>query len=138
MIKKILCLICIIACVSAFFGCSGDSYVNYPADVSAVDGFKCVYSSDSETDFAIEGETAKELYTYIAGQWEKSNETELEGAGQARIYLSFCDGEENFYGTFWICENDYMVFTATPETSFQKYYELPAGTYEKLSEMIEK
>ncbi len=138
MFKKLLCFICLAACLLSLFGCAGGSAMTYPADVSAIDGFECICSEDGETEFVIEGENAKELYTYIAGQWEKADETEGYSAEQARIYLSFSDAEENFYGVFWIYENDYVVFTAMPEASLQKYYKFPAGTYEVLTEMIEK
>ncbi len=44
--------------------------------------------------------------------------------------------DEHFYGVFWIHENDYMVYTATPVTSFQVYYKMPAGTYDKIAELL--
>ena len=92
-------------------------------------------------------------------QWEKAEETEIDRTEQDYIYLSFQDGEpllilsqepkveisdvlavsdEHFYGVFWIHENDYMVYTAMPMTSFQVYYKMPAGTYDKIAELVKK
>ena len=87
-------------------------------------------------------------------QQKNAVETAKDETEQDYIYLSFQDGEPllisnqtqeseiaselNFYGAFWIHENDYLVFTATPMTSFQKYYKMPEGTYRKVAEMIKK
>ena len=158
-----LYLFCIIACLLSLLGCSkektNDAIVTYPEDVSAIADFKCVCSTDHKTEFVIENDEAKALYTYIMEQWEKAEETEIDRTEQDDIYLSFQDGEpllilsqetkaetsdalavsdEHFYGVFWIHENDYMVFTAMPMTSFQKYYKMPEGTYSKVAEMITK
>ena len=162
-ILRVLCLLCVVACLISLFGCSKEkpnyAIVTYPEDVSAIADFKCVCSTDHETEFIIEDEEAKALYTYIMEQWEKAEETEIDRTEQDDIYLSFQDGEpllilsqepkaeisdalavsdEHFYGVFWIHENDYMVFTAMPMTSFQKYYKMPEGTYNKIAEMITK
>ena len=87
-IKHILCLLCIIACSISLFGCSkekpNDSIVTYPEDISAIADFKCVCSTDRETDFIIEDDEAKALYTYIMEQWEKAEETEID---RTVIYL---------------------------------------------------
>ncbi len=160
---RVLCLLCVVACLISLFGCSkvkpNDAIVTYPEDVSAIADFKCVCSTDHETEFVIENDEAKALYTYIMEQWEKAEETEIDRTEQDDIYLSFQDGEpllilsqepnaeisdalavsdEHFYGVFWIHENDYMVFTAMPMTSFQKYYKMPEGTYDKIAELVKK
>ena len=162
-IKTIGCALCMLACSFILFGCSNEKpkqdIVTLPADISAIADFKCVCSINHETEFVIENDAAKELYTYITEQWEKAKETEVDRTEQDQIYLSFQDGEpmlilnqepnvelsddfivskKHFYGVFWICENDYMVFTATPMTSFQRYYKLPNGTYERVLEMVTK
>ena len=167
-ILRVLSLLCVVACLMSLFGCSKEkpdeaivtfSDVTFSEYVSAIADFKCVCSTDTETEFVIEDEDAKALYTYIMEQWEKAEETEIDRTEQDYIYLSFQDGEpllilsqepkaeisdalavsdEHFYGVFWIHENDYMVFTAMPMTSFQKYYKMPEGTYNKIAEMITK
>ncbi len=160
---EFFCLLCVVTCLISLFGCSkekpNDAIVTYPEDVSAVADFKCVCSTDHETEFVIEDDEAKALYTYIMEQWENAEETEIDRTEQDYIYLSFQDGEslliltqepkaeisdalavsdEHFYGVFWIHENDYMVYIAMPMTSFQKYYKMPEGTYSKVAEMITK
>lgn len=157
------CALCVLACSLILFGCSNEkpksAIVKYPEDISAIDDFKCVCSTGNKSEFVIENDSAKELYTYIMEQWKNAEETEVDRTEQDCIYLSFQDGEpflilnqeanaetadnsivskEHFYGVFWICENDYMVFTATPMTSFQRYYKLPEGTYERVLEMVAK
>lgn len=165
MMKKYIQIIVFILFMLSYsfvlFGCSEqkpqDAIITYPEDISAITDFKCVCSTDVETEFVIEDDIAKELYNYIAEQREKSEETEIDRTEQDCIYLSFQDGEpllvlnqelktkisdeltiseEHFYGVFWICENDYLVYTATPMTSFQRYYKMPEGTYKKISEMV--
>ena len=161
--RTLCCLLCVIAFSLNLFGCSkekpNDAVVTYPEDVSAIGDFKCVCSTDHETEFVIEDEDAKALYTYIMEQWEKAEETEIDRTEQDYIYLSFQDGEpllilsqepkaeisdalavsdEHFYGVFWIHENDYMVCTAMPMTSFLVYYKMPAGTYDKIAELVKK
>ena len=161
--RMLCCLLCVIACSLTLFGCSkekpNDAIVTYPEDVSAIADFKCVCSTDHETEFVIENDEAKALYTYIMEQWEKAEQTEIDRTEQDYIYLSFQDGEplfilsqepnakisdalavsdEHFYGVFWIHENDYMVYTAMPMTSFQVYYKMPAGTYDKIAELVKK
>ena len=160
---RIICLLCVVACLMSLFGCSkeknNDAIVTYPEDVSAIADFKCVCSTDHETEFVIENDDAKALYTYIGEQLEKAEQTEIDRTEQDYIYLSFQDGEpllilsqdpkaeisdalavsdEHFYGVFWIHENDYMVYTAMPMTSFQVYYKMPAGTYDKIAELVKK
>lgn len=160
---RVLCLLCVVAFLVSLFGCSkeknNDAIVTFPEDVSAIVDFKCVCSTDHETEFVIEDDEAKALYTYIVEQWKKAEETEIDRTEQKYIYLSFQDGEplfilsqepkaeisdalavsdEHFYGVFWIHENDYMVYTAMPMTSFQKYYKMPEGTYSKVAEMTTK
>ena len=160
---RIICLFCVVACLTSLFGCSkekpNNTIVTYPEDFSTIADFKCVCSTDHETEFVIEDDEAKALYTYIMEQWEKAEETEIDRTEQDYIYLSFQDGEplltlsqepnaeisdalavsdEHFYGVIWIHENDYMVFTAMPMTSFQKYYKMPAGTYDKITELVKK
>ena len=167
-ILRVLSLLCVVACLMSLFGCSKEkpndaivtfSDVTFSEYVSAIADFKCVCSTDHETEFVIEDEDAKALYKYIMEQWEKAEETEIDRTEQDYIYLSFQDGEpllilsqepkaeisdalavsdEHFYGVFWIHENDYMVYTAMPMTSFQKYYKMPEGTYNKIAEMITK
>ncbi len=158
-----LCLLCVVACLISLLGCSkekpNDATVTYTEDISAVADFKCVCSTDNETEFTIKDDNAKALYTYIMEQWKDAEETQIDRTEQDCIYLSFQDGEpllilsqepkaeisdalavsnEHFYGVFWIHENDYMVYTAMPMASFQKYYKMPEGTYSKVSEMITK
>lgn len=162
-ILRVLCLLCVDACLISLFGCSkekpSNTIVTHPEAVSAIADFKCVCSTDHETEFVIEDGEAKALYTYIMEQLEKAEETEIDRTEQDYIYLSFQDGEpllilsqepkaeisdalavsdEHFYGVFWIHENDYMVYTAMPMASFQKYYKMPEGTYNKIAEMITK
>ena len=162
-ILRVFCLLCVVACLISLFGCSreknSDAIVSYPEDVSTIADFKCVCSTDHETEFVIEDDEAKALYTYIMEQWKKAEETEIDRTEQDYIYLSFQDGEpllilsqepnaeisdtlavsdEHFYGVFWIHENDYMVYTAMPMTSFQKYYKMPDGTYDKIAELVKK
>ena len=154
---------CALACSLILFGCSNEktkqTTITHPNDISAIADFKCVCSTDNKTEFVIENDTAKELYTYIMEQWGKAEETAVDRTELDYIYLSFQDGEpmlifnqepnaetadnfvvskNHFYGVFWICENGYMVFTATPMTSFQQYYKLPNGTYERVLEMVTK
>ena len=160
-IVRIISLLCSGLCLLSLFGCSKDknnnAIVTYPEDVSAIADFKCVCSTDHETEFVIENDDAKALYTYIGEQLEKAEQTEIDRTEQDYIYLSFQDGEpllilsqepkaeisdilavsdEHFYGVFWIHENDYMVYTAMPITSFQKYYKMPDGTYDKIAELV--
>lgn len=157
--KKFLCIMLGVLCVLSLFGCSkeneNDALMRIPAEVSNINDFKCVCSTDNETEFLIEGESAKELYTYIWEKQRQAEQTEIDRTEQNYIYLSFQDGEplyslnqqtktsdalagseRHFYGVFWIHENDYMVYTAMPMTSFQSYYKLPEGTYNKVLEMI--
>ena len=160
---RMICLLCVVACFMSLVGCSKekpkDAIVTYPEDVSAIFDFKCVCSTDRETEFVIENDDAKVLYTYINEQLEKAKQTEIDRTEQDYIYLSFQDGEplliqsqdpkakisdalaisnEHFYGVFWIYENDCMVYTAMPMTSFQIYYKMPAGTYDKIAEFVKK
>ena len=96
-ILRVLSLLCVVACLMSLFGCSNekpnDAIVTFPEDVSAIADFKCVCSTDHETEFVIEDEDAKALYTYIMEQWEKAEETEIDRTEQDYIYLSFQDGE---------------------------------------------
>ena len=180
-ILRILCLFCVVACFLSLLGCAKgdpkDAIVTFPEDVSAIADFKCVCATDRETEFVIENDEAKALYTYISKQFEKAEETEetnVDRTEQDYIYLSFQDGDpwlaeisdsftvadehfygvfwssavtsmetptvadEHFYGVFWIHENDYMVYTATPVTSFKVYYKMPAGTYDKIAELVKQ
>lgn len=161
--RLLCCLLCVIACSLTLFACyeekNNDTIVTYPEDVSAIADFKCVCSTDHETEFVIEDDDAKALYTYIGEQLEKAKQTVFDRTEQDYIYLSFQDGEpllilsqepkaevsdpltvsdEHFYGVFWIHENDYMDYTAMPMTSFQIYYKMPAGTYDKIAELVKK
>lgn len=150
-----LCFLSLLGCSSA----KDDALYALPADVSGIEDFKCVCSTDGETEFVINNDYAKELYSYITSLWQNARETKIDVTEQNYIFLSFQDGEpllilsqepnadtsntfsvseEHFYGVFWICENDYLVFTATPMTSFQKYYMLPEGTYNKVLEMVKQ
>ena len=94
---RIICLLCVVACLMAVFGCSkekpNDAIVTYPKDVSAIVDFKCVCSTDHKTQFIIENDEAKALYTYIMEQWKKAEEAEIDRTEQDDIYLSFQDGE---------------------------------------------
>ena len=153
-ILRVFCLLCVVACSMSLFGCSkekpNNAIVTYPEDVSAISDFKCVYSIDHKTEFVIEDNDAKTLYKYIREQWETAEETKIDQTEQEYIYLSFQDGEPflisseattetpdaHFYGVFWIHENDYMVFSPAPITSTQLYYQMPEGTYLKITEMI--
>ena len=162
-ILRVFSLLCVVACLISLLGCSkentNDAIVTYPEDVSTIVDFKCVYSTNHETEFVIKDGNAKALYTYIMEQWKVAEETQIDRTEQEYIYLSFQDGEplfilsqepkaeisdalavsdEHFYGVFWIHENDYMVYAAMPMTSFQKYYKMPEGTYSKVAEMITK
>ncbi len=165
-ILRILCLFCVVACFLSLLGCAKgdpkDAIVTFPEDVSAIADFKCVCATDRETEFVIENDEAKALYTYISKQFEKAEETEepnVDGTEQDYIHLSFQDGDpwltlnqepkaeisdsftvadEHFYGVFWIHENDYMVYTATPVTSFKVYYKMPAGTYDKIAVLVKQ
>ena len=162
-ILRVLSLLCVVACLMSLFGCSkekpNDAIVTFPEDVSAIADFKCVCSTDHETEFVIKNDDAKGLYTYISEQINKAEQTEIDRTEQDYIYLSFQDGEplfissqepdaeisdalavsdEHFYGVFWIHENDYMVYTSTPMSSFQIYYKMPVGTYDKIAEMVNK
>lgn len=147
-------------CFLSLFGCSNakdDAPYPLPVDASTIDDFKCVCSINEETKFVIDNNDAKELYSYITKRWLKAKETRFDSTEQNYIYLSFQDGEpflissqepkaeisntcaaseEHFYGVFWIGENDYLVFTAMPITSFQEYYILPEGTYKNVLEMV--
>ena len=62
---RVFCLLCAGACLISLFGCSkekpNDAIVTYPEDVSAITDFKCVCSTDHETEFVIENEDAKAL-----------------------------------------------------------------------------
>lgn len=158
---RIVCLLCVVACFISLCGCSkekaNNAIVTYPEDVSTIADFKCVCSTDHEIEFVIKDDNAKTLYTYIMEQWKVAEETQIDRTEQEYIYLSFQDGEplfiysqepkaeisdalvvseQHFYGVFWIHENDYMVFTAMPMTSFQVYYKMPEGTYSKVVKMI--
>lgn len=159
-LKRVFHAMLFALCFLSLLGCSDtakDALYALPVDASDIEDFKCVCSTDEETEFIIDNNYAKELYRYITSQWQKAKETELVRTEQRSIYLSFQDGEplltlnqepkaetsntlavseQHFYGVFWICENDYLVFTATPMTSFQKYYTLPEGTYNKVLEMV--
>ena len=158
-LKRFLYAILFALCFLFLFGCSDtkdDVRYALPIDASEIEDFKCVCSTAGETEFVIENDHAKELYTYITNQWQNAKETEIDRTEQSYVYLSFQDGapflipsrestavasdtlaesEKHFYGVFWICENDTLIFTAMPMTSFQKYYRLPEGTYHKVLEM---
>lgn len=43
-----------------------------PADVSGIEDFKCVCSTDGETEFVINNDYAKELYSYITSLWQNA------------------------------------------------------------------
>ena len=83
---RIICLLCIVACLMSLFGCSkekpNDAIVTYPEDVSAIADFKCVCSTDHETEFVIENDEAKALYAYISEQLEKAEQTEIDKTEQ--------------------------------------------------------
>lgn len=161
LIRTIGGLLCVLICSFALFGCSEektkDTIVTYPEEISAIADFKCICSKDLETEFVIDNDDAKELYTYIMEQRKNAVETEIDRTEQDCIYLSFQAGdpllilsqepkaeisdalavyEEHFYGVFWVHENDYMVYTGMPTASFQKYFKMPEGTYERILEMI--
>lgn len=163
-IFRVLCLLCVAACFLSLPGCSKekpkDAIVLSPTDVSAIADFKCVCSTDHETEFVIENDEAKALYTYISKPFEKAEEieeTNVDKAGQDYIHLYFLDGEPmltgnqepkaeksdsftfatyHFYGDFWIYENDYLAYAETPVTSFHADYKMPAGTYDKIAELV--
>ena len=96
-ILRVLSLLCVVACLMSLFGCSkektNDAIVTFPEDVFAIADFKCVCSTDLETEFVIENDDAKALYTYICSQLEKAEQTEIDRTEQECIYLSFQDGE---------------------------------------------
>lgn len=158
---RVIFALCMVSCFLSLFGCSKeetkDTITTYPEDISAITDFKCVCSTDHETEFVIENDEAKALYTYINEQLLKAEHTEVDRTEQDYIYLSFQDGEpllilnqepkaemsdsfvasdEHFYGVFWIHKNDYMVYTAMPMTSFQIYYKMPTGTYDRIVELV--
>ena len=159
--QRILHLLCVGVVFLVLYGCSNQtatsSIVSYPADISVVDDFKCVCSINQQTEFVVEEDASKELYTYIQKQWAKASETKMDTSKQDCIYLLFQVGEPflissqeneteksnahavsqaNYYGVLWIHENDYMVFTAMPFTSFQRYYQMPEGTYDRVMKMV--
>lgn len=80
--KKLLCIMLGVLCVLSLFGCSkeneNDALMRIPADVSNIEDFKCVCSTDNETEFLIEGESAKELYTYISEKQQQAEQTEID------------------------------------------------------------
>ena len=59
-ILRVLSLLCVVACLMSLFGCSkekpNDAIVTFPEDVSAIADFKCVCSTDHETEFVIEND----------------------------------------------------------------------------------
>ena len=133
--KRFFCMVVCVVWLLSLFGCSqekeNDEWYILPDDVSDIEDFKCVCSLDGETDFLIEGETAKELYVYIREQWENSEDTMFDGTENIYIFLSFQEGyplmlsgekpdpekkvseaspvnDTLFYGVFQVYENDYM------------------------------
>lgn len=159
--RRFFCALLCSLCIFSLFGCSlereNNALYTIPDDVSDVKDFKCVCSTDYKTEFIIESDDAKELYFYIRKQWKNAEQTEIDRTEQDYIYLLFQDGEplltlsqeskaessdvlsvseKHFYGVFWISENDYMIYTAMPTTSFQEYYKLPEGTYNSVFEMV--
>lgn len=151
--KKNFILFLITLCMISLFGCSKDNSevfpLTIPADVSSITDFKCVCSTGGETKFVIEGDKAVDLYSFVTEIWHQSEEIERDLTEQSYVYLVFQDGDPvyvysqeqdasntHFYGVFWICENDYLVFTGSPLTSFQKHYRLPKDSYKNILEML--
>lgn len=158
--KKLLFVGLCILFATSLFGCSNNqkeiSTGVISADVSDVENFKCVCSLDRQTEFVIEGKESKDLYNYILEQWEHSDKSETQNSQSKDIYMSFQDGEpfeisnqntinsdinagseRNFYGVFWVSENDYLTYTSSPMTSYQETYKLPEGTYMQILEMVD-
>ncbi len=158
--KKLFCFMLSVLCLFSLFGCSNvkenDALNTLPTDVYDIEDFKCVCSIDGETEFVIEADEAKQLYSFVMEQWGQADQTNIDSLEKEYVYIQFQDGEpfvlsqqaktevadtpaesvEQFYGVFWILESDFMVYTAAPMTSFQAYYKLPDGTYDKVTEMV--
>ncbi|MBR5272139.1 MAG: hypothetical protein IKU25_01915 [Clostridia bacterium] len=142
---------------------TGVSLDEYLEDIFSSDGFKYVCSTDEQKNIVIEKDDAEEMYTYIMKQLAYAEEIKSDTTDGKSIYIVFQDGEplllsdqtdapddsaasaddlvaakHRFYGVFWIYENDYAVHTGSPFMSFQAYYRMPEGTYEKVEEMLEK
>ncbi len=157
--KKLLFVaLCILLFIS-LIGCSSSQNEISAGVVSEnvldVENFKCVCSIDQQAEFVIEGKDSKDLYNYILEQWKLSDKAESQNSQSKDIYMSFQDGEplefsnqnsinsdiiaeseSNFYGVFWVSENDYLTYTSSPMTSYQETYKLPEGTYTQIIEMI--
>ena len=126
------------------------SYIkNLCKDVSNIEDFRC--SCIIKSEFEIKNDKAKEIYNYITEQWQKSEEKHFDEKGLNWISLAFISGDsppineddnvsftEIYYGVFQIHENDYLMYTAAPFTSFASGYKMPDGTYNKILEMVKQ
>ncbi|MGN0786965.1 MAG: hypothetical protein ACI4OB_06195 [Christensenellales bacterium] len=63
-----LCFLSLLGCFSA----KDDALYALPADVSGIEDFKCVCSTDGETEFVINNDYAKKLYSYITSLWQNA------------------------------------------------------------------
>ena len=162
-VKKLIPSACALLFIAAtlitLFGCSKESAgSSFMPEIADVADFKCVCSTDQETEFVIEDDRAQALFTYLMEQWQKAEETQIDRSQQDCIYLLFQDGEPllilnqepnakfsdafsseaHFYGVFWIHENGYMVYSPMPTASRQTYCKLPEGTYETIAQLLQE
>lgn len=137
--------------------------VEYAEEIANTEDFKCVCQIDDGNSLVIEGDKAKEIYTYLKEQEKYIVDGGVNISESASINLVFQDGEplvfqnqstdtqdlpvlENpdsvinldihFYGYYTIYENDYVIISSSPVTSHIEISKLPDGTYSKILEMI--
>ncbi len=139
---------------------------NVVSNNSQAEEIKCVAYVPEGDEWVVEGEQANNLYKYICENFKSSEKSDWYYAKSSvnpktdYICLSFQTGtplmisddetvstkvynfddfemfEGEFFGTFRVYVDDYVLYTETPVTSHNEIYIFPDGTYRTIQDML--
>ncbi len=158
--KKVLCIVLALVCVFSLASCNKeDTIVDNDGGNSGtvteepkveiadqeitVSNLNCRFTiSNGGENGMVKGANAAKIYTFISENAKKPEKKKLDTSGQKNIYLSFqTDDTENvgnidFLGSYIICENGAVIFTAMNNPSEKVYYKFPKNTYEEIVKIV--
>lgn len=162
--KTALVIIAVLIVLLSFCGCGKkneprevitEKYSGTPADffedVSAVQGFMCLYSVNGGEETCIQGENAGKIYKLIKEQMksvEEIPETERPDEGIKLVFKNETektdpgsDGEVKdknvkYYGSVTVYSDDTLSFSGSPDATVQLCYKVPEGTYNSVAENL--
>ncbi len=166
MIKIVCLLFALVLVCAGFAGCGetavitqapeGLDHTNWIesliADVKDVADFKCVVELGDGTNRLVTGDNAKALYRFVTGAWKSAENAETPESVDGAIRLNFqtgkpvyvtehetepeSDATPEYFGEFFILEDDTVEFSGSPFTSYAVSYHFPDGFYNQLKDRL--